>query len=73
RIGLYSILYTVPATFVIGIYFYELRYRAAWEENPLCNDCLNLSHSSSIIQPNFTIYMAKYFFLLIVGITTGLW
>ncbi|CAF3724085.1 unnamed protein product [Rotaria socialis] len=73
RIGLYSILYTVPATFVIGIYFYELRYRAAWEENSLCNDCLNLSHSSSIIQPNFTISMAKYFFLLIVGITTGLW
>ncbi len=25
------------------------------------------------MQPNFTIYMAKYFFLLIVGITTGLW
>ncbi|CAF4531607.1 unnamed protein product, partial [Rotaria magnacalcarata] len=42
RIGLYSILYTVPATFVIGIYFYELRYRATWEENPFCDDCPNL-------------------------------
>jgi len=73
RIGLYSILYTVPATFVIGIYFYELRYRSIWEDNLHCNNCPNRSYSSWAIQPSFTIYMAKYFFLLIVGITTGLW
>ncbi|CAF1117584.1 unnamed protein product [Rotaria sordida] len=73
RIGLYSILYTVPATFVIGIYFYELRYRKIWEENLYCQNCPNQSYSTWIMQPNFTIYMAKYFFLLIVGITTGLW
>ncbi|CAF1181053.1 unnamed protein product [Adineta steineri] len=73
RIGLYSILYTVPATFVIGIYFYELHYRLAWEENLHCNNCPNRSYSSWTNQPNFTIYMGKYFFLLIVGITTGLW
>ncbi|CAF4582770.1 unnamed protein product [Rotaria sp. Silwood1] len=73
RIGLYSILYTVPATFVIGIYFYELRYRKIWEDNLHCQNCPHQSYSSWIMQPSFTIYMAKYFFLLIVGITTGLW
>ncbi|CAF0745268.1 unnamed protein product [Adineta steineri] len=76
RIGLFSILYTVPATFVIGIYFYELRYRSMWEDNLHCNKCPHLStksYSTWFIQPSFTIYMLKYFFLLIVGIITGLW
>jgi len=73
RIGLYSILYTVPATFVIGIYFYELRYRSLWEDNIHCSNCPNRSYSSWTNQPSFTIYLGKYFFLLIVGITTGLW
>lgn len=97
RIGLFAILYTVPATFVsikfkknkkkivflhlfylkvIGIYFYELRYRSIWEDNLHCNKCPRLTlgfHSTWSIQPSFMIYMSKYFFLLIVGITTGLW
>ncbi|CAF3560650.1 unnamed protein product [Rotaria socialis] len=76
KIGLFAILYTVPATFVIGIYFYELRYRSIWEDNLHCNKCPRLSvglYSPWSMQPNFMIYMAKYFFLLIVGITTGLW
>ena len=94
RIGLFSILYTVPATFVsrvrqmeadetvrfliqvIGIYFYELRYRSMWEDNIHCNKCPRLSFetmSAWTTQPSFAIYMAKYFFLLIVGITTGVW
>lgn len=58
---------------MIGIYFYELRYRSIWEDNIHCNNCPNQSNSQWIIQPSFAIYMAKYFFLLIVGITTGLW
>jgi len=61
---------------VIGIYFYELRYRSIWEDNLHCNRCPRLSshfQSNWIQQPSFTIYMLKYFFLLIVGITTGLW
>ncbi|CAF3905790.1 unnamed protein product [Rotaria sordida] len=76
RIGLFAILYTVPATFVIGIYFYELRYRSVWEENLHCNKCPRLSfdtYSNWSIRPSFIIYMSKYFFLLIVGITTGIW
>jgi hypothetical protein len=30
-------------------------------------------YSTWTIQPSFLIYMSKYFFLLIIGITTGLW
>lgn len=57
---------------MIGIYFYELRYRPMWEDT-LCPQCRNKFDSTWINQPSFTIYLAKYFFLLIVGITTGLW
>ncbi|CAF1586947.1 unnamed protein product [Adineta ricciae] len=76
RIGLFSILYTVPATFVIGIYFYELRYRSLWEDNLHCGKCprlLSEPYSSWTLQPSFAIYMSKYFFSLIVGIVTGVW
>ncbi len=61
---------------VIGIYFYELRYRSIWEDNLHCNKCPRLAldtYSTWTIQPSFMIYMSKYFFLLIVGILTGLW
>jgi len=61
---------------VIGIYFYELRYRSMWEDKLHCNKCPRLSmeiESTWTIQPSFFIYISKYFFLLIVGITTGLW
>ena len=61
---------------MIGIYFYELRYRSMWEDNLHCQKCPRLSsdlQSSWTAEPSFLIYMSKYFFLLIVGITTGLW
>ncbi len=47
-----------------------------WEDNLHCNKCPRLSmdiYSPWTIQPSFLIYLSKYFFLLIVGITTGLW
>ena len=36
RIGIFSIMYTVPATFVIACQFYEQYYRQDWEKNALC-------------------------------------
>ena len=36
RIGVFSILYTVPATCLIACHFYEQYYRQDWERNSLC-------------------------------------
>ncbi|CAI9548990.1 unnamed protein product [Staurois parvus] len=59
RIGVFSVLYTVPATIVIACYFYEQAFREHWEHT---------THD-----PDFTVYMIKYLMTLIVGITSGFW
>lgn len=38
RIGIFSILYTVPATCVIACQFYEQYYRQDWEKNIICKN-----------------------------------
>ncbi|CAF1131383.1 unnamed protein product, partial [Didymodactylos carnosus] len=79
RIGIFSVLYILPAIIVIACYFYELYNRSTWEETLLCSslDCNSDDSSSSSqtfwSQPSFSLYMAKYFFILVVGTTTGLW
>ena len=61
RIGIFSVLYTVPATCVIACYFYEYTNRKLWY-NPNLN-----------ISPNIEIFMLKIFMALVVGITSGMW
>nr|AID23668.1 frizzled-11 [Hofstenia miamia] len=68
RIGVFSVLYTVPATIVIACYFYEFRYRILWEVTFTCNESQCLQ-----IVPDYTVFMLKYFMSLIVGITSGFW
>lgn len=93
RIGIFSILYTVPATSVIVCQLYEQHYRNEWEKNALCKNKLNeLIESEKVYcesrnssqdlfgqtnsyndQPEFSIFILKYFMSLIVGITSGFW
>ncbi|XP_052808670.1 frizzled-4-like [Mya arenaria] len=61
RIGIFSVLYTVPAMCVIGCLFYEYFNRDSWY----------LSKSSS--SPNMAVFMLKVFMSLVVGITSGMW
>nr|CRI73787.1 Frizzled-4 [Euperipatoides kanangrensis] len=61
RIGIFSVLYTVPATCVIGCYFYEYTNWSSWT--------LNIP----ISKPNIEIFMLKIFMSLVVGITSGMW
>uniref|UniRef100_A0A8C6U501 Frizzled class receptor 9b n=1 Tax=Neogobius melanostomus TaxID=47308 RepID=A0A8C6U501_9GOBI len=63
KIGIYSILYTVPATCVIVCYFYERLNMDYWN-----NDC---SLPSSV--PTVAVFMLKIFMSLVVGITSGVW
>ncbi|XP_033741128.1 frizzled-4-like [Pecten maximus] len=61
RIGIFSVLYTVPATCVVGCLFYEYVYRDTWYRKD----------SSSL--PKIEIFMLKIFMSLVVGITSGMW
>lgn len=67
RIGVFSVLYTVPATIVIACYFYEQHYRDEWDKNITC-PC-----DKTGAKPDYSVYMLKYFMCLVVGITSGFW
>ncbi|KAK3096836.1 hypothetical protein FSP39_003804 [Pinctada imbricata] len=62
RIGIFSVLYTVPATCVIGCLFYEYANRDSWYMKDV--------EASS---PKIEIFMLKVFMSLVVGITSGMW
>lgn len=61
RIGIFSVLYTVPAMCVIGCLFYEFVNRDSWYI------------SSSDSSPKIEVFMLKVFMNLVVGITSGMW
>ncbi|XP_022247003.1 frizzled-5-like [Limulus polyphemus] len=67
RIGIFSVLYTVPATSIIGCYIYEHVSRDTWERSTNC-PC-----SGPDLKPDYSVFMLKYFMFLIVGITSGFW
>ncbi|XP_066555381.1 frizzled-4 [Amia ocellicauda] len=59
KIGVFSVLYTVPATCVIACYFYEI---SNWSDFKHTAD-----HSYMAVE------MLKMFMSLLVGITSGMW
>lgn len=61
RIGVFSVLYTVPATCVIACFFYEYTNRQLW----------SMTHNK--YSPNIEMFMLKIFMSLVVGITSGMW
>ena len=83
RIGVFSVLYTVPATIVIGCYFYEQSFRDDWmstwytetclKNRIICNRDSRDLNSEHLPKPEFTVFMIKYLMMLIVGITSGFW
>nr|XP_033812477.1 frizzled-10 [Geotrypetes seraphini] len=79
RIGLFSVLYTVPATCVIACYFYERLNVGYWKGLAAEERCRQRDpakppdctlHGSI---PAVEIFMVKIFMLLVVGITSGMW
>lgn len=71
RIGIFSVLYTVPAIIVISCYLYENAFHEEWLRSIACN-CPN-SVATQKIRPVYYILMLKYFMALAVGITSGVW
>ncbi|BFZ15542.1 hypothetical protein BsWGS_18580 [Bradybaena similaris] len=78
RIGIFSVLYTVPATIVIACYFYEQAFRDKWMVTWYDSECkdfhINCPYGiTSKPWPDFNVFMIKYLMTVIVGITSGVW
>lgn len=67
RIGLFTLALFVPALSLIGCYFYEHNSREHWEKSTNC-PCIRNKE-----QPNFYVYLLKYFMSLMTGLVTGVW
>jgi len=68
KIGIFSVLYIVPAGTVIACSLYEAASLPGWERSLLCPDC-----SPRRTSPDFSVLMLKHFMILAVGITSGFW
>lgn len=74
RIGIFSVLYTVPATIVIGCHLYENAYHHEWLSSMAC-PCQSgaVTNIRTRLRPLYSVLMLKYFMALAVGITSGVW
>ncbi|CAJ0957233.1 unnamed protein product, partial [Mesorhabditis belari] len=70
KIGIFSVLYTVPALFLILVLFYEQRNRPQWEEAALC-PCSNSKTDSA--KATLLLSLIKSASMLVVGWTSGVW
>lgn len=70
RIGIFSVLYTVPAVMIIGCHLYEVAYHEEWMTGLACS-CG--AKKSVKVMPLYSVLMLKYFMALAVGITSGVW
>lgn len=71
RIGLFTVLYTVPATIVVACLVYEQHYRPSWEQALACT--CPTERQQLGLGPEYAVFMLKYFMCLVVGITSGVW
>lgn len=81
RIGVFSVLYTVPALIVLACLFYEQAYFDHWMLTWHMDMCSRHTHFSIPCplnkdigrKPDFEVFMIKYLMALIVGITSSFW
>ncbi|MBN3307261.1 FZD5 protein, partial [Amia calva] len=71
RIGIFTVLYTVPAAAVVACYVYEQHYRERWERALGCSCPADRQGAAG--GPDYAVFMLKYFMCLVVGITSGVW
>ncbi|XP_071491054.1 frizzled-9-like [Diadema antillarum] len=86
RIGIFSVLYTVPATAVIACYFYQRSNMDYWRHLAELTPCRVLPGAEGSEDPqgggcapmefsipSVPVLSVKLFMLLVVGITSGMW
>ncbi|CAG4961343.1 unnamed protein product [Parnassius apollo] len=71
RIGVFSVLYAVPAGAVLGCLAYEAGGRAGWLRRVACGGAG--ARCGPPARPLYSALMLKYFMALAVGITSGVW
>lgn len=73
RIGIFSVLYTVPAVLIIGCNLYEATYQEEWMTRLACPCAATPRTKTLNSAPMYSVLMLKYFMTLAVGITSGVW
>jgi len=78
RIGVFSVLYTLPATIVIGCDLYESAFSNEWMKPLVCPCAVSQPSATFPVigphnKPIYWMLMLKYFMTLAVGITSGVW
>lgn len=69
RIGVFTVLYMVPATVIVACHFYEQHNRSAWELSHTCT----CAQDAGRVRPDYAVFMLKYFMCLLAGISSGAW
>lgn len=67
KLGVFSVLYTIPAIIVIACHLYEQHFKEMWDASIAC-PC-----GANPVRPDYLVFMLKYFMYHIVGITSGFW
>uniref|UniRef100_A0A6I8NGW6 Frizzled-1 n=1 Tax=Ornithorhynchus anatinus TaxID=9258 RepID=A0A6I8NGW6_ORNAN len=77
RLGVFSVLYAVPAAAVLACHFYEQAFRAQWDRRWAAQSCKSFAVPCPPpplpAGPDFAVFMLKYLMTLVVGITSGFW
>lgn len=80
RIGVFSVLYTLPAVIVLACLIYELTQFEGWMTTWHQDICKIAKYAipcpkdnSPKSYPRFEIFMVKYLMTMIVGITSSVW
>ena len=84
---MFSFLYTIPALVLVCCYFYELSHLADWTQKwqeEICRapffkekwqtPCkFPTGQGPTTPDPNFHVFLAKYFVILMIGVISGFW
>jgi len=74
RIGIFSVLYSVPASIVVGCFIHEYnRLKRSEEVSRDMLSCLKDRDCEKGLKPRTELFYLRYFMLLVVGVTSGVW
>lgn len=80
RLGVFALLYTLPAAALLACHIYEQALRPHWELAWHLRTCKRFAvpcpsgrNATAAVVPDFAIFMIKYLMTMMVGITSGFW
>lgn len=74
RIGVFTVLYSVPASIVVGCFIHEYNRLKSIEESVSKDFLSSVSEDSELVfLPKVELFYLRYFMSLVVGVTSGVW